>query len=775
MPEHPKILSPEQQQVVNAQHGRFVVTAAAGAGKTYVLVERYLRHVVEEGLRPDQILTITFTKKAAAVMKGRIVKALREQGLMDHAQIAETGPIQTIHSFCERLLRENSLEAGLDPGFGILTEAQSSRLVAECVREALASDLEDAPQAETLIAFLAGKRQAYGGNKSPYSLLEGAVEDVLQELRSSTRTQLEIAQWHASPSELERCWEDRMVAALPEDVQAALADVEADWLQERISDASKATGKRVPSWARARQEPEAEREALHHVCGLVQLACSAWWRLQREMDRLQALDFTELEARAVRLLSQSAATRERMRQEYRVAMVDEAQDVNPIQFQLLGLLDIEREMLVGDAQQSIYGFRQADVRTFRERSASLETLRLSKNYRSDEGILSFVDLLFGQLWSGDYVRMNKPAGFDLDNVVSIDCSGVELWKQPAQDKYATADFIAELLAEGAVKKDVAVLVRDSSYAVELKKRLDDLSIDCKIAGGSEKFYTRLEVRDLANALRAVADPYDDFSLLACLRSPMAGLTLDSIVLLGKEPNVAERLASFEPPVEEDVDRLRQFLKWFEPLRKLADRLSAWEVLGEIFARSDYLAALARRPDAEQLLANVRKLLSLAAQEPELGPIEYSDRIREIQELRHKEGDAPAGAEDADVVTIMTIHKSKGLEFPIVVVPQTDRRLAQKPKELTVEPRLGLVATRFGKAPCMMHRWLSELKREREEAEELRVLYVALTRAEKRLCICLYPPRNYRTLSKAILDVVGQNPPPGVRVREPKDMEAVAVP
>lgn len=120
-----RIPTKEQQAVIDAPESAFTVIAAAGAGKTFVLVERYLRHVEDEGLGADQILTITFTKKAAAEMKSRIVGRLRTKGLFDQAQVAETGPIQTIHSFCERLLRENALEAGLDPQFEIMSEEQS--------------------------------------------------------------------------------------------------------------------------------------------------------------------------------------------------------------------------------------------------------------------------------------------------------------------------------------------------------------------------------------------------------------------------------------------------------------------------------------------------------------------------------------------------------------------------------------------------------------------------------------------------------------------------
>ncbi|MEZ0324450.1 MAG: UvrD-helicase domain-containing protein [Fimbriimonas sp.] len=756
--------SPEQRAVINAEHPKFVVTASAGAGKTSVLVERYLRHVQQEKLRPDQILTITFTKKAAVQMKKRIVRTLREHEMTEQAQIAETGPIQTIHSFCERLLRENALEAGLDPAYDILTEAQSSRVALECIRAALSSDLSESPEAEKLIAYLAGRRQNPRESRSPYSALENGIYEVLQEFRSCGIDYETLRDRHRDTERLEAFWNERLIGVLSEDVREALTFAEGGSLQERIQKTCKELGHRQPIWVRGKYDAEAEQESLSHSVGLVHLACEAWTLMYAEMNRLQALDFSELESRAVRLLANSEPTRLRVREQYRVAMVDEAQDLNPTQYRLLELLGIEREMLVGDPQQSIYGFRQTDVDLFHRHVERNEELKLKKNYRSGEGILTFVDMLFRRLWK-TYDPMSAPEKFDLDKVISIDCTGVELWRQQASDTAVTAATIKELVEEGVCPGHIAVLVRHAAYAIDLKARLDALKIESRIAGGSERFYARLEVRDLANALRAVADPYDDFSLLACLRSPVVGLSLDSIILLGKEPRVVERLEEFEPPVPDDRARLMAFLSWYLPLKGIGDRLSAWEVLSDIYAHSYYLQALARRPDGDQQLANVRKLLALAAQEPELGPLEYAERIREIQDIRHREGDAPAGDENEKVVTLMTIHKSKGLEFPVVVVPQTDRRLEGRTKDLAIDSRVGLVATKFGKVPAMMHRYLSELKKLREEEEELRVLYVALTRAKTRLCVCLYPTRGHKTISKIISDAVGQVPPPGVIVRE----------
>ena len=315
---------------------------------------------------------------------------------------------------------------------------------------------------------------------------------------------------------------------------------------------------------------------------------------------------------------------------------------------------------------------------------------------------------------------------------------MEAWRHQNEDPSATAAYVRELLEEGVPPRDIAVLVRQASSAQAIKRGLDGEGVPARIAGGSEKFYTRLEVRDLANALRAVADPYDDFALLAALRSPVAGLSLDAVVLLAADGrDVADRLDPERLPSEEDRRRLAEFLDWFAPLRRVADRLPAGEALSEILAASPFLVNMARREDGEGAIANARKLLALALAEPELGPGEYAERMWETQSLRHKEGDAPATSNE-DAVTLMTIHKAKGLEFPVVVLPDTLRGFRGPSREVLVDPRLRMVALRPGKSQPLAHRFLDEELARRDHEEGLRLLYVALTRAERRLCVCVLP-------------------------------------
>lgn len=764
--------APTEEQIcaIESEEASLVVSASAGSGKTRVLVERYLRHVTAGGLRPDQILAITFTRKAAAEMKRRIVDRLTELGRDSDARIAETGPIQTIHGFCERLLRENAIEAGIDPDFEILAPGDQQRLLEQAIEVVLAYIPEGGDEAAALVRKLAGRR-AYGESLSPHARLEMAIREAISKWRGTGVDVGLLEENHRNAFQLLRLWQDKMLADAPEPVRAQFEeDRSNDRFGLKLERAYKTLKKQKPRYIRA--SVDADLETAQDTCGLMQLVTAAWVLYESKMRTSQQMDFTALEATAVELLKRSTSTRERVREQYRVVLVDECQDLNPVQHDLLKAMNPATEMFVGDEQQSIYGFRQADPTLFARRLEESSSSRLSKNHRSDIGILSFVDFIFSQRWGERYKPMLERPQSNFE--------GVELWVQRQRDTPLTAewvrDYLEEWRAEGRTANEVAILVRKSFYAMDLFRSLEALGVPCRVSGGTEQFYARLEVRDLANALEALTDPNDDFALWAMVRSPFVGLSLDALVLLSSSKDGGEpkglienvRRAEFILPsaLSEDIWRVKDFLGWFEPLAGYADRLAAWELISELFAKTPYLENLAKRKEAPQRLANVRKLLSLATQSPEVGPREFAEQIREIQAIRHKEGDAPAGDQNADEVTIMTIHKSKGLEFPVVILPDTHQYMTRRPQDVEVDPRLQLITAKFGHSSSMFHEWLALERQKREEEEEWRVAYVAMTRAKERLCVMVNPSGSdhfgghlYRLLKKP------DWPPLGVRLRE----------
>jgi ATP-dependent helicase/nuclease subunit A len=720
-------LSREQLEVVQSDAPALMVKASAGAGKTRVLVARYLKHVQTDGIRPDQILTVTFTRKAAAEMKRRIVDALLASGLDESAQIAETGPIQTLHSFCERLLRENALAAQIDPDYEILDGAEANRWVELAIKQSiLETEADKHRYAEHFLDHTAGRKDR--DDPSPMSVAEGLIRSALHGIRGTLLEPDALLTRHADPAALVQDWRRRLLQELQAPVQSLDTASPTFWTDFRaaMKEAKATKPSWLPSYAQLETSGPAEHLAAELTAGLVDLCVRAWRALEGRMAEEQKFDFAYLERRALDLL-QSGSVIDRLRRQYRVLLVDESQDLNPVQYALLTSLQFEREMAVGDAQQSIYGFRQADVSLFVERTQTLPTLHLPRNYRSSAPVLGAVDQVFGSVWSGAYLPMMH------EQAPTLDKAEVELWTFSDFSPTYVSERIAELLEEES-PGDIAVLVNKNDSAVNLHARLELMGIPARIGGGGTTFYTRLEVRDIANLLSCLTDPSNDMAMLAALRGPAVELSLDAIALLASQLPVAVSLPGIELPNLQDQEKLAKFRQWFEPASATADRKSAWEVLSDILAETDLLANLATRPNPKQTISNVRKLLMMAAERPELGPGEFAQTIREIQALKHKEGDAPFIDGFEDAVTIMTIHKAKGLEFPVVILPELHKTKPAPAGRLEIDKRSGLFALKLEKEPLAIRDLLASERQARERDELLRLLYVGMTRAERKLCI-----------------------------------------
>ena len=722
----------EQDAVVGSDKACFAVRASAGSGKTSVLVDRYIRNVVEMGYSPDEIVTVTFTRKAAAEMKSRIVLRLRELHKYDDAQLAETGPIQTLHSFCERLLRENAIEALVDPAFKVLEGPKATSLTESAVRTALLAAKDENEYASALVDKLSGKGTFFAP-ASAHGHLRQSVTDCMGKLRGTGHDRSSIASLYANPELALDYWAHSLAQEFPEEVSQTIR-AGGDWGQA-VAAQLKELGAKAPSWIKS-QSGSVDLECARDTVGLVWLALTAWDSLEFEMTRLQEFDFALLEHKAVNLLTESAVARDRVQNTVKALLIDEAQDLNPAQYKLIGSINAKSEMLVGDPQQSIYGFRFADRELFIERCNSVDTYYLSRNHRSRDGILHFVDAVFAPQWGSEHSSMVASV-FDPNDPFKEKpdphFEGVELWPVPPRDLDSVALGIKQLIDEGTSAESITVLTRTSKYINQLSPKLTQVGVPNRSVGASERFYTRLEVRDLANALEALTDPREDFSLLALLRSPFVNLSLDAVVWLAANSPVVDALDKPNPFGAEDSLALTALKCWFEKGRRIVDRVPAWETISFLFSETPYLEQLAKRPSSEQALANVRKLLALAADEPELNARDFAQRVREIQFLRHNEGEAAVLDEGVAAVTLMNIHKSKGLEFHTVILPETYVKLDPRKLDVAYNATNGLVVSAFEKRTSSYYSWLLEKEAAKVRQEELRVLYVAMTRAKERLC------------------------------------------
>lgn len=758
--------SAEQHAAIHSDHDRYVVRASAGSGKTSVLVAKYVHHVVDHKLSPDSILTITFTRKAAAEMKARIVETLQHLGLEDEAQIAESGPIQTIHSFCERTLRENSIAAGLDPKFGVINDADAKFLRERALRHVLITADEGDEYIMRLVQHFSGKSH-FATNQDIISYLSSLVDSGLSELRGSGQNYSDLEHIYRF-ADAYRHHVNRLIENdLPEQIRMLLPEYEGN-LYQRLVAIRKDTKAKFPQFAKGKLSPEASTTQLEMTCGLGQLCLRVWQMVESEMLAEQRLDYSLLESEAVHLLATNERVRQRINDQYKLVLVDEAQDLNPVQNRLLSQFDSAKQMFVGDPQQSIYGFRLAEVALFEERCVTLPCHALTANHRSDAGILRFVDDVFRTVWP-DYQPMSPEfQGLDVfEESPAPDYTGVEVWpyeRNLAPERVAT--YVQQIVEEGIAPGDIAITVLSAGYGAKVLAALEKLGLVARLEGGSESFYTHLVLRDVANALTLCAEPRNKFALLAVMGSPFVRMSPDGIVELATLDMSEFDPQSHVPLLESDRDRWQHFLSWFELTQVAADRRAAWEIVTDLYNRTNYLAELAKGENAKQDLANARKVFELAADSPDMGPIAFADRVRNVRRINHKEGEPPPLDSDEQVITIMTVHKAKGLEFPVVIVPELERA-RRISRNVFVDKASGVIDINFGKELFLHSSWLRQREETRGDQEWNRVGYVAMTRAKQRLCIGVRKSAQAPSLShfvKRVIPLVGV-PPKGLVVRQ----------
>jgi ATP-dependent exoDNAse (exonuclease V) beta subunit len=668
---------------------------------------------------------------------------------------AETAPIQTIASFAGSILRENAFALGIDPQFEMLDADAAPLMVRAAIRRAIsASNHLPIECRQYLEATTRESRQTLVDDP------ETQIAEILSRIRKTPSSHefdgaRDYFQHHYSdPDRLQNEWAHQLRRSLPPAARELIPELPYPALISAIREWYRAHPP-IPTWTNA--QPGTEAADLATTVGAVTLAVSAWQRLEELFDQHQKYDFTAVEGMALRLLTSRQpvlrTARESIQARFDHVIVDEAQDIDPLQDALISALNVANEMRVGDAQQSIYGFRLADPEGFSERShqADWQNLTLTTNYRSQPAILDFVNAGFQSLWREEYSPMKPSASesnpssevFDFETTKPEDPrpAPVEAWDGGPNFLDTIVAGVKDLMAQGEPGRRIAILLAKNSQVTQLSYRLENSGVRTRVVGGAATFYSRMEIRDVANTLCALADPSDDFSLLASLHSPMGGLSLDATVALALDEDIFGRLSDFCPTDITDRNAIEHFLSWFMPLSRAAGHLPAWEVMAKLFAESPFLERLAAMPMGARAVANVRKLQLMAINQPSLGATEFADSIADIQTIRHQSTDAePLGdTGDTDRVTILTIHQAKGAEYPITIVPTTALKLVQVAERLESDLRLPAVVVKPGKAKGgALASFLQARREERNRAENLRRMYVALTRAQDRLIIVKDP-------------------------------------
>ncbi len=674
-------LNAEQRRAVTHGDGPLLVVAGAGTGKTQVITRRIAWLIATHRAKPSEILALTFTDQAADEMQVR-VDQLVPYGYTDTA-------ISTFHAFGDRLIREFALEIGLPSDVRVLSRAETVVFLREHVFE-LGLDryrpLGDPTRFLDALATLFSRAKDEDVSPDAYLAYAARLGSEVEQLRQAAGDA-------ASPETEARS--DRGIEALAEDA--------------------------------ARQQELA----------------AAYARYQELLATSGAIDFGDQVALALRLLRDSPAARETVQRRFRYILVDEFQDTNRAQAELVALLAQRHRnvTVVGDDDQSIYKFRGAaisNILEFRERYQRPKVVVLRRNYRSREPIL---ETSYRLIRHNDPDRLEVRAGIVKRLVAERDGAAPAVRHEAFATGAEEADWIAADIAErirnGAQPRDMAILVRANATADPILRSLNLEGVPWRFSGTSG-LYARPEVRLLLAFLRAVADlssSTDVYALAASELYRLGGEDLIAIVNmarrrnrsvwevleeLGRQPGILRIAPETRTAAARLVEDLRSYVE-------LAQERSTGEVLYAFLRGTGWLKRLAAAEAvaAEEALSNIARFFDIIRSQSALLA---DDRVvfvaQHLQTLIRAGDDPPTADIDPDVnaVAVMTVHKAKGLEFPVVYLP-------------------GLVAGRFPavgrREPLalpleLVHETLPE--GDYQLQEERRLCYVGMTRARDELVL-----------------------------------------
>jgi ATP-dependent helicase/nuclease subunit A len=853
-------LTKQQAQAVENRGGKLLVSAAAGSGKTKVLVDRLMMYLTDEhdAANLDEFLIITYTKAAAAELRGKIAKKLNERiaqdpqnrHLQQQLQRLYLTKISTVHSFCTDVLREYAYKLELpsdfrmadenecrqlrdmvmeslldeayqsvDPDFLAFVDTQglgrTDQLVGEiiekvynsalchldseawldgCVENARVTDLNDAAQItwgrylmEDLFAYL--DRQIASLEQcirlgdceelsKPVTLLRDTVFQ-LQHLRASQSWDEIVSRKHINYGTLTfpKKFPDKELTERMKAVRNGCKDGLAKKLRA-FADES----------AQVLQDLEQSTAA---VRGMVDLVRQFKNRYDTAKRHLRVMDFSDLEHRTLDLLlgkrrTGATSAAHEIGSRYREIMVDEYQDSNAVQDAIFSALTTKRNNLfmVGDVKQSIYQFRLADPGIFLEKYAAYAPVEqatagegrkvlLSSNFRSGWAVLNASNDVFRYCMSpavgGLYYGQEEALSEGIPHI-PLGEPEVEFHAlSTGEDTYAEeAEYVAQQILEllggehhvrdgkelrRITADDIVILLRSPGSAGRyFKNALERRGIRCTSGGGNDLLKTR-EIGTLRSLLQTISNPHQDIPLLAALMSPLFGFTADDLARI-RSGN--RHCSVFDALQADDSGKTGRFLETLSQLRLDARTKTLAQLLESIFAMTNMDAIFAAMEDGEVRQANLQAFYQLAV-DFENGMrrdlSQFLDHLDAFDEKGLKtDGESASGA-----VTIMSIHKSKGLEFPVVFLSNLSRgfNMESLNAQVLCDKELGLGLSCVDRKnrvryPTISRRAIGVKAKAESISEELRVLYVAMTRAKDRLIMTYASKRLAKDIAELAL-------------------------
>ena len=744
-------LMPQQLQVVKTLDRPLFVSAGAGSGKTFTLTRRIVYALSPESgpfvEHLDQVLAITFTKDAAAEIRDRVRRALIEEGMYEEALTVDDAWISTIHGMCSRILRAHALELGIDPEFTVLTDTDElmDQAVEHVLGRATAPDAapELAASLKALYAWypMAGEGGPFGGGTTIKGLvrdllelssqLPGGMDDVCV-LRGCSDTSALADAYRAALGASKAATEKAQVALDAIDAFEASDKTMADVARLMMSCGMPRASKMFPKENVELLKAEAAdtfvnivlacgNQALDALTGLARAVEAEYRALKADQS---ALDNNDLLRMAYEALRDYPAIRAAYEGRFKMVMIDEFQDTDQMQVDLIRYLTGAGERAlctVGDAQQSIYRFRGAEVEVFRRQERKVgasgaaaaantpgavlassgapassgasagELVKLVRNFRSHDEVLRYVARVFdgdtGGLMQG-FLDL-EPSDKREDKLrakasrrQALLVAGGSTQERTQAKARAIAERFHALVKAGQPQGDMVLLLGRMTNADVYAQAFRDQGLDCVIAGGSV-FAQAAEVQAIRALVCALANPADTAQgLMPLLASPMFALGAQEFLALATKldegtgetsrRNIdAGIMSDSDVPGLRDlplVARAREVLRY--ALRRVG-RDSFAAIARDVVNASGWFVRLAQRgPEGKAIAANVLKALDAVAEaEAEFGNSPRSIALAFDRFLAGKEAPGALNEEGNGAVRIMTVHASKGLEYPVVAVSE----------------------------------------------------------------------------------------------------------
>lgn len=792
-------LNPQQQQVVSAREPSLLVSAGAGSGKTTAIAERFLS-LVDEGVGVENILVVTFTKKAAKEMLDRIRRSLIR---MDHAEEArqlEHAYISTIDGFCARVLRAHPFAAGLGGGFGVMEQLEADICQAEAFREALevflaghGNEVDDFLTSYTLLSRSQGsndssletnicrlhaklRSQGQDGEELP-PVADVDITRSLDQVLQAIRDTLVIARDDASKTG------EKAAASLQEldELLSGWAGGGVDMTGLLPKPAVDARGRlngpiyrsfKEDAWS-AFETAYYSFRAADHIKYITELLRLFAQRYRAAKERREALDFTDLGLLTLKVFTEHPRIADAYRQRFREIMIDEFQDTNRLQQRIMERIAGDSVFRVGDEKQSIYRFRDADVSIIQRLRGGLPPAAvkpLTVNYRSRPEILNFINSVFQRdaLMGASYEALQAGIRPEV-TTAPIELCLIDPNAKAEDSRRTEARWIAERVAalvndEGFMPGDITLLCSAASNFDIYEAALLQTGLATFVNNG-KGYYELSEIHDTTSMLRLVDNPRDDLAMLTVMRSPLCLAGDDAIYQLSTASHDGRTLweklmdldarSSIAPELSEDKAKLLELRDTIDGLRKRRPTMTLSELVMCIARQSSYDVGLLATGKKHQL-ANIHKLARLAATfESDFGA-DLHGFLRLLESAKSTsipEGAAAMSMEDRNSVRLMSIHAAKGLDLRVVFLIDAGNAKSggSRPLIITDGETTGLCYKQSGSKdqfPVFNYKRLAEADALADAEEQKRKLYVAMTRAEHKLVISGQPPKATKVNSAA---------------------------